>query len=100
MHLRTLTHLTCASLTCSMLLRAVPPTTYNAKATKGPLGHMLAWLELDQPTREDHFSWRTRHLPLADRKRCREWAAEHIAEAVRLEASNRDGDTHEPGVVS
>jgi len=71
----------------------------DRKASKGPLGHMLAWLAKDLVTREDHQSWKTRHFLIEDRKKWRQWAEANIPEACELEALARSGERSEPAVV-
>ena len=68
----------------------------DRKASKGQLGHMLAWLQLDVKDREDHQIWKTRHIPRKERLRWRAWAEANIPEAAALEAAERSGDRSEP----
>lgn len=77
---------------------------FDRAGAKGPIGHMLAWLDKAGgcPSREEHQALKLNAdaLNLEARSRWREWASTHLPELVELEASERRGDRSEPTGLS
>ena len=80
----------------------MPRSPRNLGASKGPLGHMLAWVALDSDTRQLHQDLKGNvfALPYDARAEWRVWAEIHLAEAVAFEFEARDGDASEPATLS
>lgn len=73
-------------------------------AAKGPLGHLLAWLEHAPAcaTREEHQRLKSSDTELSWERRnaLRQWASEQWPEAIAFETDARDGETSEPAALT